>query len=72
VRMWPFTTRRVFGNRWWAVAFVVFVCWQVVDLFGDPPPAGRNVTVTDISGAPVDDAQMREMVDTLNRLENAN
>ena len=70
--MWPFTTRRIFGNRWWAVAFVVFVCWQVVDRFGDSPPAGRNATVTDISGAPVDDAQMRDMVDTLNRLENAN
>ncbi|MFZ4745781.1 MAG: hypothetical protein ACOYLK_02665 [Sphingomonas sp.] len=54
------------------MAFVVFVCWQVVDLFGDSPPAGRNAAATDISGAPVDDVQMREMVDTLNRLENAN
>jgi len=70
--MWPFTTRRIFGNRWWAVAFVVFVCWQVVALFGDPPTPGNNATVTDISGGPVDDAQMDQMVDTLNTLEQAN
>jgi hypothetical protein len=75
--MWPFTTRRIFGNRWWAIAFVVFVCWQVVDLFGDPPATANtttanNTVATDISGASVDDAQMHEMVDTLNRLENAN
>ena len=32
--MWPFTSRRIFGNRWWAVAFVVFVCWQAVEMTG--------------------------------------
>jgi hypothetical protein len=69
--MWPFTSRRIFGNRWWAVAFVAFVCWQVADLIGDPAPAG-NTTATDITGAPIDDAQMRQMVDTLNTLDNAN
>lgn len=70
--MWPFTTRRIFGNRWWAMAFVVFVCWQVLDIFGDPPAAGNNATLTDATGTPVDDAQMNQMVDTLNRLDNAN
>ncbi len=70
--MWPFTTRRILGNRWWAIAFVVFVCWQVIDMFGDPPATGNNVATTDISGAPVDDAQMRQMVDTLNSVSNAN
>ncbi len=30
--MWPFTSRRIFGNRWWAIAFVVFVCWQAVEM----------------------------------------
>jgi hypothetical protein len=69
--MWPFTSRRIFGSRWWAVAFVAFVCWQVADLLGDPVPAGNNATATDITGAPVDDAQMRQMVDTLNTLQNA-
>lgn len=68
--MWPFTSRRIFGNRWWAVAFVAFVCWQVVDTFGDAPAAaGNNATATDISGAPVDDAQLRQMEDTLNTLQ---
>jgi hypothetical protein len=70
--MWPFTSRRIFGNRWWAVAFVVFVCWQVADMIGDPAAAGNKATATDITGAPVDDEQMRQMVDTLNTLDNAN
>jgi hypothetical protein len=69
--MWPFTSRRIFGNRWWAVAFVVFVCWQVSDLFGDPAPVAGNAAITDISGAPVDDEQMRQMTDTLNTLHNS-
>ena len=71
--MWPFTSRRIFGNRWWALAFVLAVCWQVADTFGDAPAAeGNNATTTDISGAPVDDEQMRQMVATLNTLQNAN
>jgi hypothetical protein len=68
--MWPFTSRRIFGNRWWAVAFVLVVCWQVVDMFGGAPAsAGNNATATDISGAPVDDAQLRQMEDTLSTLQ---
>jgi hypothetical protein len=71
--MWPFTSRRIFGNRWWAVAFVLVVCWQVADMFGNAPAtAGSNATVTDISGAPVDDEQLRAMADTLNTLQNSN
>ncbi len=27
--MWPFSGKRIFGSRWWAIAFVIFVCWQV-------------------------------------------
>jgi hypothetical protein len=68
--MWPFTSRRIFGNRWWAVAFVLMVCWQVFDMFGGTPVSGgNNTTATDISGAPVDDAQLRQMEDTLNSLQ---
>jgi len=69
--MWPFTSRRIFGSRWWAVGFVAFVCWQVADLLGDPAPTMNNATATDVTGASVDDAQMRQMVETLNTLENA-
>lgn len=68
--MWPFTSRRIFGNRWWAIGFVLFVCWQVADSFDDKPAsAGNNATATDISGAPVDDEQLRQMEDTLNTLQ---
>ena len=34
--MWPFTGKRIFGSRWWAIGFVAFVCWQVVE-FASPP-----------------------------------
>ena len=68
--MWPFTSRRIFGNRWWAIGFVLVVCWQVADMFGGKSAsAGNNATATDISGAPVDDAQLRQMEDTLNTLQ---
>ncbi len=32
--MWPFTGKRIFGSRWWAIAFVLFVCWQVAQFAG--------------------------------------
>jgi hypothetical protein len=37
--MWPFTGKRIFGSRWWALAFVVFVCWQAVDMAGSASDA---------------------------------
>lgn len=40
--MWPFTSKRIFGNRWWAIAFVVFVCWQVVDMIGTDPATANS------------------------------
>lgn len=40
--MWPFTSKRIFGNRWWAIAFVVFVCWQASDFVGSRQSAGSN------------------------------
>lgn len=30
------------GNRWWALAFVAFVCWQAADFVGDAPGAGNG------------------------------
>jgi hypothetical protein len=71
--MWPFTFRRILGNRWWAVAFVVFVCWQAVDMVGAMPvPANAADNARDNAGAPIEDETMRQMTDTLNSLENAN
>lgn len=40
--MWPFTSKRIFGNRWWAITFVVFVCWQAVDFTSSDQAATDN------------------------------
>jgi hypothetical protein len=69
--MWPFTSRRIFGNRWWAVAFVIFVCYQAIDFIGTGPSAENasdNATMTDVTGAPVTDEQMRETENALKSL----
>jgi hypothetical protein len=46
--MWPFTGKRIFGSRWWAIGFVVFVCWQVIEFAdpGDDDQASINVQDT--------------------------
>lgn len=56
--MWPFTGKRIFANRWWAVAFVVFVCWQVAMVAG----------TGDESEAPADAAQTQALTDALNKI----
>jgi hypothetical protein len=65
--MWPFTSRRIMGNRWWAMAFVIFVCYQAIDFIGAEPAADNsdNATVTDISGAPVSDDQLHNAAEAL-------
>ena len=70
--MWPFTSARIFGNRWWAVAFVIFVCWQAVDMIGatpEPTNAGDNATTTDVTGAPVTDEQLRNTIEALKSVQ---
>ncbi|MDB5699944.1 MAG: hypothetical protein JWL66_143 [Sphingomonadales bacterium] len=68
--MWPFTSRRIMGNRWWAIAFVIFVCYQAVDFIGAEPAADNsgNATMTDASGAPVTDDQLRQAEKSLKSL----
>jgi hypothetical protein len=68
--MWPFTSRRIMGNRWWAIAFVIFVCYQAVDFIGAEPSAdnSENATMTDASGAPVTDDQLRQAEKSLKSL----
>ncbi|WP_293879975.1 hypothetical protein [Sphingomonas sp.] len=69
--MWPFTSRRIFGNRWWAIVFVLFVCYQAVDMVDSLPPAQNSANVADnITPAAVPDGtmsedQMRNTVDSL-------
>lgn len=29
--MWLFTGKLIFRSRWWAMGFVLFVCWQVME-----------------------------------------
>lgn len=70
--MWPFTSRRIFGNRWWAIGFVIFVCWQVIDVFSDPPPSNASVPAVDATGMPVDQAQLDAIAERVNALQNAN
>ena len=45
--MWPFTGKRIFGSRWWAIAFVIFVCWQVAMFAGRPGDAPLPLTMQD-------------------------
>ncbi len=66
--MWPFTSQRIFGNRWWAVAFVIFVCWQVIDFVPHDDGNASNAITTDATGAPVDDAQLRALKDSFNAM----
>ena len=56
--MWPFTGKRIFGSRWWAIGFVVFVCWQVMQ-FASP---------SDEDAAPLNTAQAQAMTDALNKI----
>ena len=55
--MWPFTGKRMFGSRWWAIAFVLFVCWQVTLIAGQSQP----------DDAAADAAQAQAMTDALNK-----
>ena len=55
--MWPFTGKRIFASRWWAIAFVLFVCWQVIE-FAQPG---------DEDGATLNAQQAQTMTDALNK-----
>ncbi len=54
--MWPFTGKRIFGSRWWAIAFVVFVCWQVSMFAG----------VTNDDPSPLNAQDVQKLTDALN------
>jgi hypothetical protein len=56
--MWPFTGKRIFGSRWWALAFVIFICWQVMQFAG----TGEG------DDTPVDANQAQALTDALNKM----
>jgi hypothetical protein len=67
--MWPFTSRRIFGNRWWALAFGAVVCWQVAELFGPPVSAGPDAAAIANGGdVGIDESLMLETGNSLNTL----
>ena len=70
--MWPFTSRRIFGSRWWALGFVAFVCWQVADIFAQPAPQSGNATAAaGLGDEQIDEAQLRAIADSLNNMQTA-
>lgn len=54
--MWPFTSRRIFANRWWALAFVAFVCWQVASLMSPDDASGGDTAINAQQAQQVADA----------------
>ena len=55
--MWPFTGKRIFGSRWWAIGFVLFVCWQVTQF----------TSASDDDQVALNVEQAKAMTDALNK-----
>ena len=47
--MWPFTGKRIFGSRWWALAFAAFVCWQAAEVAGSASDTTNQVATPDLN-----------------------
>lgn len=70
--MWPFTSRRIFASRWWALGFVAFVCWQVAEIFGPPTPQANVGGIAPGQGSEqIDQAQVQAIADSLNNMQSA-
>ena len=70
--MWPFNSRRIFASRWWALSFVVFVCWQVAEMFEQPSPQRPNaVAAAEQGGEQIDEAQLQAITQSLNDMQRA-
>lgn len=53
--MWPFTGKRIFASRWWALAFAAFVCWQAAEVAGSASDATNQAETAGLQiggGAP--------------------
>ena len=60
--MWPFTSRRIMGNRWWALAFVVFVCWQAIEI------TGSSLEGSNSANTAADEQDARDTANALNAM----
>ena len=62
--MFPFRTTSIFRSRWIALFWAAGIIWTAVDYAGHAPKRGADGntsdTITDESGAPVDEAQLNQ------------
>ena len=57
------------GNRWWAIAFVGFVCWQAVDYIGTGKEEGNEAATAapdDMNAAAAASADLHNALESLN------
>lgn len=73
VRMFPFIkASSIFRSRWIALAWVIFVCWMVVGLFGGAGQIGGGDTArTDVTGAAYSDADVEQLKKRLESMQNS-
>lgn len=71
--MIPMRTKTVFKSRWWALLWSAGIVWFAVDVADRHAPPASNSSanasvMTDADGQPVDDADMQQIGDALNRM----
>ncbi len=68
--MIPMRSSTIFKNRWWAVLWAAGILWFAYDVAGGAPGAdeGSNVVATDVTGAPVTDADEQRLAQTINSI----
>lgn len=62
--MFPIKTRSIFTSRWMALLWAAGIIWLALDVAApDAPAEGNNqqATMTDVTGAPVDNAQVEQV-----------
>ncbi len=64
----------IFKSRWWALLWAAGIVWFAVDTAGDGGGGGANTAsanetgVTDATGQPVSDDDVRQLGDALNTM----
>ncbi len=61
---------QIFLNRWFALVWAAGIVWIALDVSSTPETStdGNNQTVTDITGAPVDPEQVKQLEQTIANL----
>jgi len=65
--MIPMKHSSIFKNRWFAILWAAGILWFAYDFIGEEPAADSNgaAAVTDATGAPVDDQQIKDLEKTI-------